>query len=304
MAHRRYSKRDMKFRLLIVLALLASAIATSATADSGCGVFTSGDCGVSATPTQGMFHGLIAVKGQPDVLQAASRSGTAAGCGDCVWTLVMMCLANTPNDPHNQQPCVGAARSLKCRPGQTAFRLYLTTATVTNELVETLCLGGIDDVIPVGDIAVADVARYLKDITPPELLLRSQPPRQAIAGLPAYFMVRTPVDLQPTQLTSNAQDIVETITIAPLHFDWSWGDGTPELATDDPGAPYPDGHVTHTYAAGGTVHGSVTTQWGATYTITTAGRTFGPYDATGGVVPRTQTFTLPVATAHSHLVSH
>src|SRR4051812_41874786 len=212
----------MKLRVLIVLALVAAVVPMSASADGGCGVFARGDCGVSASPTQGMFHGLIAVKGQPDVLATAARSGTAAGCGDCVWTLVMMCLANTPVDPHNQQPCVGAARSLRCRPGQTAFRLYLTTGATTNILVETLCLGGIDDVIPVGDIAAADVARYLKDVRPPELVLRSQPPREAIAGMPAYFMLRAPVDLQPTQLTSGAGDIVETITIAPLHFTWSW----------------------------------------------------------------------------------
>ena len=61
--------------------------------------------------------------------------------------------------------------------------------------------------------------------------------------------------------------------------------------------------LTHTYATGGRAHGSVTAQWGASYTITMAGATFGPYDATGGVVPRTQAFDLPIATAHSHLVS-
>ena len=275
-----------------------------ANAGSSCGVFFNSSCGVSSEATQGEFHGLIAVKGRPDVLATAAHSGTSASCGDCVWTLVMMCVGNTPADLHNQQPCVGAARSLRCRPGQTAFRLYLTTEATTNQLVETLCLGGIDDVVPVGEIAAADVGRWLKDVTPPDLVFRFQPPRAAIAGLPTYFMVRTPTDLRPTHLASSAPGIVETITIAPLHYTWSWGDGSDRLETDDPGAPYPDGQVTHTYAAGGTVHGSLTTQWGATYTITTEGQTFGPYDATGGVVPRVQTFALPVATAHSHLVSH
>ena len=288
---------------MVVVALLPGPIANAA-ANCPDPTVCNGGTGVTADQVQGEFHGLIAVKGQPDVLAIAARSGTSAGCGDCVWTLVMMCVGNTPVDPHNQQPCVGAARSLRCRPGQTAFRLYLTTDAATNQLVETLCLGGVDDVIPVGDIAAADVGRYLKDVTPPDLVFRFQPPRAAVAGLPAYFMLRTPTDLQPAQLSSSTPGIVETITIAPLHYAWSWGDGSKDLTTDDAGAPYPDGKVTHTYARGGTVHGSVTTQWGATYTITTEGQTFGPYDATGGVVPRTQTFTLPVATAHSHLVSH
>jgi hypothetical protein len=247
---------------------------------------------------------LIAVKGRPDILETAAHSGTAAGCGDCVWTLVMMCLVNTPTDPHNQQPCTAAGNAAKCKHGQTAFRLYLTTKAVANDLVATLCLGGTDDIVPVGDIAAADVARYLHDVHPPDLVMQTQPPRSAIAGLATYFMVRPPTDLQPTTLATNDQGIVETITIAPLHYTWSWGDGSDDLTTDDAGAPYPDGHVTHTYSTGGHVHGSVTAQWGASYTITVAGQTFGPYDATGGVVPHSQTFDLPIATAHSHLVSH
>jgi hypothetical protein len=247
---------------------------------------------------------LIAVKGHPDVLATAAHAGTTAGCGDCVWTLVMMCVTNSPNDPHNQQPCTGAGNAPQCRRGQTAFRLYLTTAATTNRLVETLCLGGIDDVIPVGDIAAADVARYLRDVVPPDLVLRTQPPSTALAGLATYFLVRTPRTLRPASFSNNNQGVVETITIAPLHYTWSWGDGSDGLTTDNAGAPYPDGNVTHTYTTGGRFHPHLSTQWGATYTVTVAGQTFGPYDATGGLVPHTQAFTLPVTTARSHLVSH
>jgi hypothetical protein len=290
--------------MLASVVILVGFSALPVHADSECGGFFNSVCGVAGDATQGDFHGLIAVKGQPDILATAAHSGTSAGCGDCVWTLVMMCLGNSPGDPHNQQPCVGAGQSLKCKRGETAFRLYLTTKAVDNELVATLCLGGTDDVIPIGDMAAADVARYLRDVQPPDLVMQTQPPRTAIAGLATYFMVRPPNELQPATLAANPQGIVETITIAPLHYTWSWGDGTDELATDDAGAPYPDGQVTHTYATGGRVHGSVTAQWGATYTITMAGETYGPYDASGGVVPKTQTFELPIATAHSHLVSH
>jgi hypothetical protein len=296
-------------RLLVVSLLAVSGLYPSMAkaASHGCPDPNAPDCGVTAgviaDQTQGQFHGLIAVKGQPDVLALAAHSGTTAGCGDCEWTLVMMCLVNTPTDPHNQQSCTAAGNAANCRRGQTAFRLYLTTHAVANELVDTLCLGGTDDVIPVGDIAAADVARYVDDVRPPDLVLRTQPPRTAIAGLATYFMVRPPTDLRPATLTSATQDIAETITIAPLHYTWAWGDGTDNLTTDDAGAPYPDGNVTHTFATGGREQVELTAQWGATYTITTAGQTFGPYDATGGMVPRNQTFALPVATAHSHLVS-
>src|SRR4051812_26606477 len=117
-------RRQIGVGLIVLGSLLPVAPAYS---DSGCGDLVTTDFGGAAAKARGQCRGLIALEGQPDVLQTAAHSGTAAGCGDCVWTLVMMCLANTPNDPHNQQPCVGAARSLKCRPGQTAFRLYLTT---------------------------------------------------------------------------------------------------------------------------------------------------------------------------------
>ena len=292
--------------LICCLVLITSLPAFNASADEGCGPDRNEtSCGsVTADQAAGDFHGLIAVKGQPGVLSTAAHSGTKPGCADCVWTLVMLCVGNTPTDPHEQQPCTGAANSRQCRNGQTAFRLYLSTAATTNELVDTLCLGGVDDVIPVGDIAAADVARYLRDVVPPDLVLRTQPPGHALAGLPTYFMVRPPDALRPATLNSGTPGVVETITIAPLSYAWSWGDGSDAFSTDDPGAPYPDGRVTHTYATGGRMHGGVTTQWGATYTVTVDGQTFGPYDATGGQVPHVQTFTLPVATAHSHLVSH
>ena len=288
---------------------VAMCVSTAALASaSGCPDPNAPNCGVQAGVTsdqaQGQFHGLIAVRGRPDVLATAAHSGTSAGCGDCVWTLIMMCLVNTPTDPHNQQTCVGAGNAPQCRPGQTAYRLYLTTHAAANQLIETLCLGGPQDVIPVGDIAAADVARYLDTIRPPPLVMQTQPPQHAIAGLATYFMVRPPNDLQPTTLASNGEGIVETITIEPLHYTWSWGDSSDDFATDDAGAPYPTGQVTHIYASGGRAHGSVTAQWGAHYTITMAGATYGPYDATGGVVPRTQAFDLPIATAHSRLVSH
>jgi hypothetical protein len=290
---------------MCAVAVIVAIASANVKAEDACGTLMNPVCStVRADKVEGDFHGLIAVRGRPDVLATAAHSGTTAGCGDCLWTLVMMCLVNTPTDPHNQQSCVAAGNAPQCRRGQTAYRLYLTTHAVANQLVETLCLGGVDDVIPVGDIAAADVARYVDTVRPPPLVLRTQPPRHAIAGLPTYFMVRPPADLRPTTLATNNEGIVETITIEPLHYTWSWGDGTDDFATDDAGSTYPAGQVTHTYASGGRADGNLTAQWGAHYTITMAGQTYGPYDATGGVVPQSQSFELPIATAHSHLVSH
>jgi hypothetical protein len=256
---------------------------------------------VTADQQQGDFHGLIMVPGQPGILDKAAHSGSKAGCGDCSWELILACLHNDPNHPEEQDPCFGSNSNAGCAKGQSFYRLYLTTDAVRNELVDTLCLGGITDVVPVGDQAALDVQQYLKDVKPPDLALHVAPPKGIPAGLPAYFWVRAPADLTPTPF-GNGQ-ITETITIAPQRYDWTWGDGQISGWTTDAGAPYPTGTLTHTYVHADHYSGHVVTEWGATYTIAVAGQTFGPYDATG-TLTRTQPFSTVVLRARSTLVSH
>jgi hypothetical protein len=256
---------------------------------------------VNADQSVGNFHGLIMVPGQPSVLDRAAQSGTKAGCGDCTWSLILACLHNDPSHPEKQDPCVDAVNSGQCGKHQLLYRLFLTTDAVRNDPVAALCLGGVTDVVPVGDRAALDVQRYLRDVTPPLLALHVAPAKGVPAGLPAYFWVRAPADLTPTPF-GNGQ-ITETITIAPQRYDWTWGDGAVSGWTTDAGGPYPTGTLTHTYDKADHYTGRVVIEWGATYTITVAGRTFGPYDATG-TLTKTQQFTTTVLRARSTLVSH
>jgi hypothetical protein len=240
------------------------------------------------------------VPGNDEVLDIAMNSGSQPGCGDCVWTLVAACWHADPGDPHNEIPCVGSGRSPKCDPGQTLFNLFLSTDTEGTHLVTTLCLGGPNDVIDVSNVAAAAVDRYLKDVVPPLLRIGTQPPSNALSGIPTYFQVSAP---NPAPQQFGGPAVTETITITPATYTWQWGDGSPSLETKDPGGPYPDGHVTHTYVHAAHTSGTLTTEWSATYTVTAAGRTLGPFNATG-TVRRTQPFTFTVDRARSHLVSH
>ncbi|MDQ1696727.1 MAG: hypothetical protein QOJ03_2080, partial [Frankiaceae bacterium] len=244
--------RQLLVATLFVLTASNPMSSAALTADP-CGV-RQADCGgVVADQVAGDFHGLIMVPGQPGVLEAAAHAGTTPGCGDCEWTLILACVDNSPDDPNNQNACATSRQSLLCGPRQSLFRLYLTTAAVQNRLVDSLCLGGTGDVVPVGDIAATDVERYLRDVRPPALDLTTQPPNGAVTGLPAYFMVRPPADLAPQPFGGGP--VTETITITPTSYDWTWGDGTVLVKTDDAGAPYPDGTLTHTYAEPGHLHG-------------------------------------------------
>lgn len=259
--------------------------------------------GLASDQEHGQFHGLIMVPGEPGVLNAAAHAGTQPGCGDCEWTLLQACVTNIPANGGNPTTCNGSGQAPTCGPNEVLYRLYLSTTAIRNQLVDQICLGPTKQVIAVGQQAALDVQRYLKDVTPLALLVTVQPPHGVLANLPAYFVVRPPTDLRP-QPFGNGQ-ITETITIKPAHYLWHWGDGSADLATDDPGAPYPDGTVTHTYVTAGHVRGAVTTRWAASYTITVPGAgTLGPYDATGGQISKTQSFDLTVTAARSHLVSH
>lgn len=289
--------------LLLVVVLASASTSVLAGGSSPCLDPNNPSCdqhSVTADQAEGDFHGLIAVNGQPDVLALAARSGSQPGCGDCSWTLVIACVLDTPLDPHNQINCAGATGGQRCPRNQTAYRLYLTTNDTANRLVDTLCLGSPRDVIPVGDQAQADVERYLKDVVPPQMQITVQPPNGVLSNLPAYFQAQQPA-LHPQQF--GGPQVTETITITAAHYTWEWGDNTAPLATDDPGGPYPDGQVTHTYDSAAHVTVALTTEWSATYTITVAGDTFGPYNATG-TVQRTQRFPIVVDRARSHLISH
>jgi hypothetical protein len=281
--------------IIVAITLILSFVAfhpLRANAEPCHGAFAT-DCGVKTDPQQGDFRGMIAITGMPAVFETTSHAGTKAGCGDCEWTLIAACPSNDPSNPGHATLCQGAVNAPTCRRG-VLERLYLSDADTEYRLVDTLCLQKTNRVIPVGNIAFGDVLRYLRDVTPPNLVITTQPRQATLAGLPTRFRAAPPARLRPTPFGSG--EVTETITIAPIRSNWRWGDGdaTGWVAT----APT----QTHRYLAGGVEHGGLTTQWGATYTITFEGVTLGPYDATGRL-SRQQGFRLPVHISTPHLTS-
>src|SRR5581483_10055300 len=118
--------------LLLLITLTTQAGETSAAADTQCGDLTTSYCGVTTDTAHGDFRGLIMVRDQPDVLDRAASAGTAAGCADCVWEIILSCPTNLAGAPQDAAACSAAASAPRCRPGQQLYRLYLTTAAQTN----------------------------------------------------------------------------------------------------------------------------------------------------------------------------
>jgi hypothetical protein len=280
--------------LAIVTALSATKLTPSA-ADDCDDLSASVTCGVGSDPSGSYFHGLIGVTGQDWVLDLGSRSGSSPGCGDCVWTVTLDCPTASPVNPNGDATCTGMqAGSAGCPPDASPYRLYLTTSTVTNELVGRICLGGAHHVVLVGEDAQADVDRYLHDVVPPDLLIRRRPHGPTLTGLPTYFRAGVPDEgLGPVSF--GGPTVTESITLVPEQVDWAWGDDTSS-------GWLPVTEVAeHRYLAGGVLDGTLTTRWTATFTATFEGHTVGPFPATG-VVDHRQPFVEPVDTSRPVLV--
>ncbi len=58
-----------------------------------------------------------------------------------------------------------------------------------------------------------------------------------------------------------------TVRATPLSWTWDFGDGSPPLVTEDPGAPYPDLTTWHEYKAPGDVAITLTTTYAGAYSV-------------------------------------
>jgi hypothetical protein len=121
---------------------------------------------------------------------------------------------------------------------------------------------------------------------------------------------RTLVNFDTNVYTTNTQPTTRTVTLigqrvtieaTPTQYTWHFdSDGADDLATTDPGAPYPDLRVTHRYTRIGEVHPSVDTTYAGRYHVGNgAWRTI-----SSALVVRGATVDLAVVSATPHLVGY
>jgi hypothetical protein len=90
-----------------------------------------------------------------------------------------------------------------------------------------------------------------------------QPPNlRTLINVPTNVFVRAPVRVLNTTLLG----LPVRVRATPVRFGWRFGDGQ-SLVTDDPGAPYPDLRVTHTYRDPGSMAVSLSTSYRGEYSV-------------------------------------
>jgi hypothetical protein len=109
----------------------------------------------------------------------------------------------------------------------------------------------------------AEVFSYFQRLPLPQLTTQHQPPGNGLTGLPVIFYTASPT----TQtFTVDIRGFEVTIEATAEQFTWHTGDATGQITSTDPGRPYPDQTVEHSYRPG-TYTAYLTVTWGATFTV-------------------------------------
>ena len=116
-----------------------------------------------------------------------------------------------------------------------------------------------------------------------------QPEFEPLVNVPVYFWCDLPA------LFQSRVDIIGEVVDVALRpsFVWSFGDGG-VFATTESGAPYPNGHITHTYKQPGTYEVSLLTTWNGSFTHNAVAR------AVSGTVKKLSVANITIVQAPTH----
>ena len=109
----------------------------------------------------------------------------------------------------------------------------------------------------------AEVFSYFERLPLPRLTTQHQPPGDGLSGLPVIFYTDSPT----TQtFTVDIRGFNVVIEATAERYTWHTGDATGQIMSTDPGKPYPNQTVEHSYRSG-TYTAHLTVTWGATFTV-------------------------------------
>jgi hypothetical protein len=275
--------------LMVILALsqigLSQAWAGSCDANDRDCVETTGDQGRGSVVTEGAAF--PEGKADGDLSSAVSES---KGCKDCEWAISPACFESGP--VASAGLCAGAR--VGCPdPRDLRFRVYLRRGNGPWIFRGTVCLGPNDRPPPVQDIGAAVRERVVNLL--PDAAPSFQPRGGGIVNLPTLF-----ASGEPETLTTQPFDVLgfSIMVTAHAHWVWTFEPGATETF-HEPGGPYPEVSVSHTYTDAGTRRVVLTTYWEARFTVNGDG----PFAVPGPAISKTAApLTVPVREARSELV--
>ncbi|MDK3258498.1 hypothetical protein [Blastococcus capsensis] len=109
----------------------------------------------------------------------------------------------------------------------------------------------------------AEVFSFFQRLPLPQLTTQHQPPGDGLTGLPVIFYTDSPTTQTFTVDIRGFQVVIEATA---EQFTWHTGDATGQITSSDPGRPYPEETVEHSYRSG-TYTAHLTVTWGATFTV-------------------------------------
>ena len=118
------------------------------------------------------------------------------------------------------------------------------------------------------------------------------PKSGAVVQVPMYFWTDATTQFSTTSMILG---INVGVTLTPL-FTWNFGDGT-IYSTTSPGAPYPNGTISHTYTSAGTYKVSLTISWAGTWSAEN-----NTYAVLGGNIVQSYSSTFVVSNAPTKFV--
>ena len=119
-----------------------------------------------------------------------------------------------------------------------------------------------------------------------------QPNFQPLINVPVYFWCdMPPIFRSKVDLIGEVIDV----TMRPS-FAWAFGDGSFK-STTDPGAPFPNGKITHTYSNPGTYPVVLVTTWGGTFAHNGVERSI------TGQIRKVTALTITVVAAHTRFMN-
>jgi hypothetical protein len=193
----------------------------------------------------------------PATLAAADNQCLDKTCVD-VFTENNQLIITASKDGAKPKPAPSKKAVVKPKP---VVSKKITPKPVSKPIVKKVVASPKPKRAPIKKVATASLSDRLIKLLPIGDI-NFQPDQDALVNMPVYFWTQTPQHFQAVV------PILDLIVYVNLHstFTWSFGDGK-FITTQNQGAPYPLGLITHTYKSNNSYPVNLKITWRGTWSV-------------------------------------